>query len=298
MTRVKNLKLNFLFQIILAFSATAFLSFLTVQGTIKKDKIYLQAQTAQFSKDKAEFSFDISSQAAQTKLIEFTTAFFFATILMLIFLEVFKGKLLFELFFSGAIIFGAQGPLGVLFSRFYAFLLATSLPALRFLLPRIWTQNFAIIVGISGIAANFGMQASPEMAAGTLIVLSVYDIIAVYKTQHMGRLFKGMAEKGAVLALVIPKNFSTWRNKFDFTKPEKKQEFIFMGTGDLALPIFFAISTLPRGSAHFYFTVFGAIIGIVCNHLFFVLQKDKRAIPALPLISFFAIIFFIISLTT
>ncbi|MDD3190232.1 MAG: presenilin family intramembrane aspartyl protease [Candidatus Pacebacteria bacterium] len=265
---------------------------------MKKNEDYLQIQTAQLSMEKSKTSFNILNQEVQTKLIEFTAAFLIATMMMLIFLEVFKGRFLFELFFSGAIIFGAQGPLRFLFSRGYAFLLATALPTIRFLLPRIWTQNLAIIIGVSGIAANFGMYTSPATSAGILILLSVYDMIAVYKTRHMSKLFKGMAEKGAVLALVIPKNFSSWKNRFDFTKPEKRQEFVFLGTGDLALPIFFAVSTLPMGSVHFYFTISGAIVGIICNHLFFILQKEKKAIPALPLISFFAIIFFIISLTT
>jgi presenilin-like A22 family membrane protease len=202
---------------------------------------------------------------------------------------------MFEIFFSGAIIFGAQGPLGIIFVKFTAFLGAIAIVALRFIYPRIWTQNLAIIIGIAGIAASLGMSVKPLMALMILILLSVYDIIAVYKTRHMIKLFKGMAKRGAVLALVIPKSFSLWFNKFEIIKPENKNEFIFLGTGDLALPIFFAISAFGLGIEFSLAIIFGAVIGFIVNHLIFISQKERKPIPALPAIAFFSILGYVFS---
>ena len=202
---------------------------------------------------------------------------------------------MFEVFFSGAIIFGAQGPLGIIFVKSVAFLGAIVIVALRFIYPRIWTQNIAIIIGIAGIAASLGMSVEPLMALIILLLLSVYDIIAVYKTRHMIKLFRGMAKRGAVLALVIPKSFSQWRNKFEIIKPENKNEFIFLGTGDLALPLFFAVSAFSQGIEFSLCIIFGAVIGFAVNHLIFINQKEKKPIPALPAIASFSIIGYIVS---
>jgi presenilin-like A22 family membrane protease len=234
-------------------------------------------------------------QPVEISVFQFLFSFFIATLLMLLFLRIFKGKFMFEVFFSGAVIFGAQGPLGIIFAKFSAFLIAIAIAVLRFIYPRILTQNVAIIIGISGIAASLGMSVKPLMALIILILLSFYDIIAVYKTRHMIKLFKGMAKRGAVLALVIPKSFSLWFKKFEIIKSENKNEFIFLGTGDLALPIFFAISALSLGVEFSLFIIFGAVIGFAVNHIIFINQKEKKPIPALPAIAFFSILGYIFS---
>ncbi len=229
-------------------------------------------------------------QPVEVGVFQFISYFLIATLLMLLFLKIFKGKFMFEIFFSGAIVFGAQGPLGIVFVKFTAFLGAIAIVALRFIYPRILTQNIAIIIGIAGISASLGMSVKPLMVLIILILLSVYDIIAVYKTRHMIKLFKGMAKRGAVLALVVPKSFSLWFNKFEIIKPENKNEFIFLGTGDLALPIFFAISALSLGIRFSLLIIFGAVVGFTVNHLIFINQKERKPIPALPAIAFFSIL--------
>lgn len=234
-------------------------------------------------------------EVAKIDILQFLISFLIATLLMLLFLKLFKGNLLFEIFFSGAIIFGAQGPLGILFDKIEAFFIAIGIVILRFVHPRIWTQNIAIIAGIAGISASLGMSVKPAMAITLLILLSIYDIIAVYKTRHMTKLFKGMAKRGVVLALVIPNKLSLWLNRFDITKPENKDEYIFLGTGDLALPLFFAVSTFSSGAVYFVSIVLGATVGFLADHIFFVTQKERKPIPALPLVALFSILGYIIA---
>ena len=226
MKNKRDLKLNFLVQIIAAFLLTATLSILVVNSmmtgemayTPESDKsVYIPPQPA----PKPDFSgLKPFYEPAEINMFQFLLSFFIATLLMLLFLKKFKGKLLFEFFFSGAIIFGAQGPFGLFLSKLYALLASVLLVIFRFTHPRIWTQNITIIIGISGIAASLGASVEPIFALFILILLSIYDIIAVYKTRHMVKLFKGMAERGAVLALVIPKSFSLWKNKFSVMKAE------------------------------------------------------------------------------
>jgi len=296
MKKIKDLQLNFLAQIIIAFLITASFSLATAHSMTTGKVAYTPepVQSVYVPPPSSPSAIPLY-QPVEISIFQFLVSFLIATILMLLFLQIFKGKFMFEVFFSGAIIFGAQGPLGIIFVKSVAFLGAIAIVVLRFIYPRIWTQNLAIIIGIAGIAASLGMSVEPLMALVILILLSVYDIIAVYKTRHMIKLFKGMAKRGAVLALVIPKSFSLWFNKFEIIKPKNKNEFIFLGTGDLALPIFFAISAFSQGIEFSLFIIFGAVVGFAVNHLIFINQKEKKPIPALPAIAFFSIIGYIIS---
>ena len=294
---MKDLQLNFLVQIIFSFLIISLLSLITANSMATGkvaytpepvQSVYVPPPVVTSPTDTPVY------QLVEFGIVQFLISFLIATIIMLVFLEIFKGKLMFEVFFSGAIIFGAQGPLGIIFTKFNAFLIAIVIVAVRFIYPRIWTQNFAIIIGVAGIAVGLGMSVEPLMALIILILLSIYDIIAVYKTRHMIKLFKGMAKRGAVLALVIPKSFFQWRYKFEIINSKNKNEFIFLGTGDLALPLFFAISALSSGIEFSLFIIFGAVLGFIANHLIFITQKKRKPIPALPAIAFFSILGYVI----
>ena len=205
MKKMKDLQLNFLIQIIIAFLITASLSLATAHNMTTGKVIYTSEPVQSIYVPPSPVP---PYQPAEIGVFQFLVSFLIATLLMLLFLKISKGKFMFEIFFSGAIVFGAQGPLGIVFVKFTAFLGAIAIVALRFIYPRILTQNIAIIIGIAGISASLGMSVKPLMVLIILILLSVYDIIAVYKTRHMIKLFKGMAKRGAVLALVVPKSFS------------------------------------------------------------------------------------------
>lgn len=296
MKNKRDLKLNFLVQIIVAFLLTAVLSMLVVNSMMTGEVIYTSEPVKSvYIPPQPQPEPDCSGlkpfyNPAEIDIFQFLLSFFIATSLMLLFLKKFKGKFLFEFFFSAAIIFGAQGPFGLLFSKLYAFLAAVLLVVFRFMHPRIWTQNIIIIIGIAGVAASLGASIDPIFALFILILLSIYDIIAIYKTRHMVKLFKGMASRGAVLALIIPKSFSLWKNKFNVIKTDNRNEFIFLGTGDIALPLFFASAAFVDGIEFSIAIIIGAIIGLIADHLVFVTQKEKKAIPALPMIAFFSIV--------
>lgn len=290
MRNIKDLKLNFLAQTIIVFLVMSFLSLATANMMITGKVAYTSEPVYSIYVPLPPVSSSMPPyEIAEISIFQFLLSFFIATSLMLFFLKLYKGKFLFEFFFAAVVIFGAQGPLGILFEKTSAFLIAVAVVILRFTYPRIWTQNLAIILGIVGIAASLGMSVKPLMALFILILLSVYDVIAVYKTRHMIKLFKGMAKKGAVLALILPKNFLKWFDKFEVIKSENKNEFIFLGTGDLALPLLFAVSAFSLGIQFSLAIIFGAVVGFIVDHLIFITQKEKKPIPALPAIAFFSI---------
>ncbi len=290
MKDIKDLKLNFLIQTIIVFLVMSFLSLATANTMITGKVAYTSEPVHSVYVPPPPISSPAPPyEPAKIDILQFLVAFFIATSLMLLFLKFCKGKFLFEFFFSGAVIFGAQGPFGILFEKTGAFFIAVAIVILRFAYPRIWTQNLAIIFGIAGISASLGMSVKPLMALSIIVLLSVYDVVAVYKTRHMIKLFKGMAKKGAVLALIIPKSFPKWSGRFEIIRSKNENEFVFLGTGDLALPLLFAVSVFSLGVQFSLAIILGAVVGFIADHLIFITQKEKKPIPALPAIAFFSI---------
>ncbi len=242
---------------------------------------------------------DISQFPVKTssglEALQFLISFFTATIIMLLFLKIFKGKFFFEFFFAVAIFFGAQIIFGTLIKGAAVYLLALGLVAARYFIPRVFVQNAALIIGIAGVSASMGLTFSWENVAVILSLLSVYDIIAVYKTKHMQKMFRGLAEKGAILAMVAPPNISGFAAKLKDIDP-LNGKFLYLGTGDVALPIFFSVSVLPFGLMNSVYVIIGALTGLLATHLIFVRQKERRPMPALPPIAAGAIIGFLLSI--
>lgn len=238
-----------------------------------------------------------------SSIIWFLIAFAIATGLILLALKFLKFKAPFGAVFAFLIFVGAD----IVFSAFIPYhLLAISLAlllvAVRFLWPNILTQNIAIVIAIAGVSAQLGIFLTVPAVIVLLIVLSVYDVWAVFKTKHMVGMAKGLMQRGMMPMIVLP---SSWK---DFThsmrkveseklKPAKKHSlrYMLLGTGDLAFPLVFAVSALSYGLVQAYAVIIGALAGIVAIHLLMT-SKKFPALPALPPIAAGSIIAFAISL--
>jgi presenilin-like A22 family membrane protease len=196
----------------------------------------------------------------------------FFTVLLLVFMAFFKGAGLFRAFelfvvFSAAIIVFSVFLPGI------AFLFAFLLVALRILIPEsIAIRNIAAIISVAGVGALIGISLGIVPVLVFLILLSVYDFIAVFKTKHMVRLAKGISGKNLAFTLAIP----TEEHQFE------------LGTGDLVLPLVFAVSAMNAASAPYPFSIVPALmvlaaslIGLVFT-IKWVSGHIGKALPALP----------------
>ena len=127
------------------------------------------------------------------------------------------------------------------------------------------------IVGIilgAGVAAIFGRSLAIFPTLFLLVVLAIYDYIAVYRTKHMVALAEGVMDLRLPILLVIPKHwkYSFLKEKFD----KEEREAFFMGLGDAVMPTLLVVSanyfveagsyTLPLLGA-MKIPVMGAILG-------------------------------------
>jgi presenilin-like A22 family membrane protease len=139
-----------------------------------------------------------------------------------------------------------------------------------------------MICAIAGIGAIFGIMITPIVGAIALIVLSFYDIVAVYKTRHMIHMAEGMVRSGAIFGFIIPTTFKSFLASRQEAQIGIGNNFMILGSGDIGLPVVFA-SSLMRQSLNEAIIVAGfALIGLLITHVLFISQKNRQAMAALP----------------
>ncbi len=170
------------------------------------------------------------------------------------------------------------------------FLGAYALPVLLILVvllikkPLVILHNLGIIVAIAGAGAIIGTSLEPLHVIVIAAVLSIYDIIAVYKTRHMVEMARGMIEAKSVLGLVVPfyvKDFFS-----DLKNVNLEDRFMILGGGDIMIPLLLCASFVSQGVFYSLFIFVFSLIGLFLSFLFFITPQIKRPIPALPPIVF------------
>jgi presenilin-like A22 family membrane protease len=96
----------------------------------------------------------------------------------------------------------------------------------------------------------------------------------------MVSMFKGLAENKVYFSLIIPQKFRGLLKKINEVSPQT--EFMFLGTGDLAIPAIFIIACLKISLLTSLWTGLGAVLGFIFLYILFVTQKEKAPMPGLP----------------
>lgn len=225
---------------------------------------------------------------------QFLIAFLVGTVVVLLIIKYAKSRMIFSGFFYILIFLGCVAFFDVFALGYLGLGLALIVVLLRRFMPSVLTHNLSIILAISGISSYIGLSFLPLQIIIMLVVLSVYDFIAVFKTKHMILMFKKMMENGANLAIIVPNKLVGFLAGLDKARPG--EDFIFLGTGDLAFPIIFAVSVLRNSLLSSVLIIIGALIGVMAINLYFYFKKERRAFPALPPISVGMIVGYLVSL--
>jgi presenilin-like A22 family membrane protease len=158
----------------------------------------------------------------------------------------------------------------------------------------VMTHDVAMIIAISGIIPLIGMGLSPKIAIIALIVLSFYDIIAVYKTKHMVAMARNMIASGAPFGFVVPIYWSGFLANRNEIEPKIGDKFMLLGAGDVGLPLLLISSvTIYSIWAGVVVGVF-AMLGVYITHLLFINQEKREPMAALPPIATFTIIGYLV----
>jgi presenilin-like A22 family membrane protease len=139
-----------------------------------------------------------------------------------------------------------------------------------------------------------GLEFKPPEVVLLLLIFSVYDFIAVYKTKHMVKMAKEMIKSHAILGFIIPSNFKDFKESLK--KVEPGGDFLILGGGDIMFPLLLCASLAGKGIIDVLIVAVFALIGLLASFLIFSRQSNHQPIPALPPIALFSILGYFLSL--
>jgi presenilin-like A22 family membrane protease len=233
----------------------------------------------------------------------FIFGFIFATIFIILILRFLKSKkekrIILKFLFLFAIFFGGLVSLEAWFPEPFSLIFLFLLIFWWVKKSSVLNQDILMILGIAGAGSILGLSLKPKFIILLLIIFSIYDFIAVYKTKHMVKMAKEMIEERAILAFIIPLNISGFREnleKVQFPTEDGERKFLILGGGDIAFPLIFLVSLLKFGIFKSFIVLIFSLLGLFADFLFFISQKERKAIPALPLIALFSIIGYLITM--
>ena len=267
-------------------------------------------------------------QSAEISSAPITVLFFVGyiiifTALLLFILKIYKGEKLFlvieavVVFLSSFIVFSlvsaipfhavadtlnGNGPpaiyLVALFSSLALVVAKNRIPRLR---------NLAAIVSSIGAGLLLGVSFSFSISFLLMVVLAVYDFVAVFITKHMIALGDMAVSKNLAFLIMasevkaVPLSSLSERERKEYQKEKRaleKQGGIIseivksnmvplaartaLGTGDLAIPLMLAVSAyqVQFNFELSFVIVLGAVFGLILTML--ILRKYRRALPAIP----------------
>jgi presenilin-like A22 family membrane protease len=167
---------------------------------------------------------------------------------------------------------------------------------------RIWLHDLILLVTLAGISAVFGFFISPWTFMIFMLVIAVYDVLAV----RFG-LMVWMADKlsatASLPAFIFPRKLADWRLNIktvqvgELKKEEAdKREHTILGGGDIGFPLMLSTSVyFAHGMNAAILTGAFAIIGLIGA---FVIQKfwlKGKPMPALPPIAIMSLVGFLIA---
>ena len=183
----------------------------------------------------------------------------------------------------------------------YALLLALLLALSKTLKPNPLIHNFSEILMYSGIAVLLVPMLNLFWISGLLVLISIYDYIAVYKSKHMVSMAKFQSETNLFAGISLhykPKDGQTvvpsGKPMKEMPKTEvKRVKHAILGGGDIAFPLIFSgvvmnwlieAAQITKLSALLHTYVITLMVTLALSWLFYKSEKDKFY-PAMPIVS-------------
>jgi len=203
---------------------------------------------------------------------------------------------LFWIFISLLIFSGSQIVIASI-APFPADIIVSLLVLVAFLVFRkVIVHDAAMILAVAGLGAALGVIITPSVGILVLILLSFYDIIAVYKTKHMVHMVESMIRSGAVFGFIIPSSSELFLASRREVKSRIGTDFTILGSGDIGLPVIFVSSLIRQSLPEAIIVACFVMLGLLLTHVLFVSQSERRPMAALPPIATMTLIGYAVAL--
>jgi len=201
----------------------------------------------------------------------------------------------FKFFLILVIFSGSQIVLGSVVAAPWDLFLALAITAFFIFIHNVLVHDLSVMLGIAGVSSILGITIVPETIVAILVILSFYDILAVYWTKHMVYMAKSMIESGAIFGFVIPFELKDVFYHKGEAHQQIGEKFMILGSGDVGLPVIMASSLAVISLRQSVIASLFALIGLFITHLLFVNQGARRPMAALPPIATLTIIGYLVS---
>lgn len=214
---------------------------------------------------------------------------------------------LWKVWFFLAVFLASGVALGVVLPAYLAWIIAAVLAAWKFWRPNIISYNLTEILMYAGIAVLLVPILDVWWTLLLLVLISIYDFIAVWRSGHMVAMAKFITDSHAFAGLVVPydekkkKIFTAIKQqKAKGGKKKGSAKQAILGGGDLAFPLLFAGVVLQERVALFVAGGMGLVeaaraafpvaliislgAAIAVSWLLIAAKKDKFY-PAMPFIT-------------
>jgi presenilin-like A22 family membrane protease len=156
-----------------------------------------------------------------------------------------------------------------------------------FLVPKVWLHNLVMIIALVSLGAVFGHMITPWTVMILLIILAVYDFLAV-RFGYMTWLANKLSELNVLPAFFIPRLIADWNSnisKSGFTvegNPEDRK-YSILGGGDIGFPLLLISSVYFAGglSPSVIIAAF-ALLGLAIAYWIQATFLKGKPMPALP----------------
>lgn len=164
-----------------------------------------------------------------------------------------------------------------------AFLFAVIFAFLKVFRPNFILHNFTELFVYGGLAVLFVPILNIFFAIILLLLLSVYDMYAVWKSKHMIRMAKFQTKSHIFAGLLIPYRLSAMKTKARKKQGLVKMQSAVLGGGDIGFPLIFA-GTVLQSFGFVYSLIIPVFAGIsLCCLL--MLASKRKFYPALPFLT-------------
>jgi presenilin-like A22 family membrane protease len=220
--------------------------------------------------------------------IEEATSFFWVILAVLIgtgillLLIKFRVYFMWRIWFLLAVVLALMVSWSAFIKEIYALFLALFFGLWKIFRPNILVQNFTEIFIYGGLAAIFVPLFSLWSVIILLLLISIYDMYAVWKSKHMIKLAKSQAKAKIFAGLLIPYKFKL-KGKSKGKKTAGKIKIAVLGGGDIGFPLIFTGVILK------VFGLWQALLIPVFTGtallLLLLKGKEKKFYPAMPFIT-------------
>lgn len=275
--------MNLLYRILLFFVLAQFLGLFTASVIIKDIRVNPYVQQFVITEDSEDV---------------FNAVYFFVFVIIgavaiMAIIRFYQGALLFRLLELLMISSASSIVFYAFFRLFYGFedsmasgiILGMLFAIAKFFLPSL--KNAAAIMATAGVGVIFGISLGILPVVIMLLLLSVYDFIAVFKTRHMVKMAEVLIKNN--LAFTVSASIREGQPRFT---GEGERNRIDLGTGDIVAPVMFEVSALALSPLASLFIFMGACIALVA--LMYFAMRKKVILPALPPISLGMVAFFVL----